>query len=295
MIFAPPRTRGAAIAAAFAGAGIVLGVVLLLRGYSAHVSFAAFLNYTLGVVLLVAGLVLGYWAYAAATLRYQLSGGALSIRWGFVEHVIPLSAVERIVLGRHLPAPAASGFRLPGVAVGEAYISKVGRATLYLRYRGPEDILYLVMPSGAVGLSLTEVQPFVRALQQAQRESASHPVAGGIRRGALARLGFFADRRAVLLSAVALLLTWLSAAVVYSRYQRRATSVTLHFPSTEAAHLGSRSSLLQIPEAAMAWFVVAVVLAVLLFSRARVASYLLLAGAAFSGALFLIAAIGATG
>jgi hypothetical protein len=96
VIFAPPRTRGAAIAAAFAAAGIVLGVVLLLRGYSTHVSFAAFLNYTLGAVLLVAALVLGYWAYAAATLRYELSSGALSIRWGFVEHVIPLSAVERI-------------------------------------------------------------------------------------------------------------------------------------------------------------------------------------------------------
>jgi hypothetical protein len=43
------------------------------------------------------------------------------------------------------------------------------------------------------------------------------------------------------------------------------------------------------------WFVASAVLAVVLFARGRLASYLVLTGSVVAGALFIVAAIGATG
>jgi len=69
----------------------------------------------------------------------------------------------------------------------------------------------------------------------------------------------------------------------------------VHFPATEIAHLAPRDRLLQIPEGALALLGFSALAAVLLFNRARIVSYLVLGGAAVSGALLLVAAIGATG
>lgn len=294
MIFAPPRTRGAALALALATLAALLGAALIVRGAGLRVSFGQFLSYSAGAALLLGALPLAYWGYAAATLRYELRGDALVIRWGLVEHIVPLAAIERVVLGRHLPMPSVRGLRLPGVAVGLAHVSRVGAATVYLRYRGPENLVYLIAADGAVGLSLVEAQPFVRALQHAQGETA-RPAAAGLRRSGLTRLGLLSDRRARLLGGAALLLAWLSAAVVYARYQGRPAAIVAHFPSTQAAHLAPRSALLQIPEGALVWAVIAGLLALLLFGRARIAAYLLLAGSAIGSAVFLVAAVAATG
>ncbi len=295
MIFAPPRTRGAAVAGGLAALALALGLLLLLRGYTLHVSFAAILAYTLGAVLLTAAIPLAYWAYASSTLRYELKQGYLSIHWGIVEHIVPLHEIQRVVLGRHLQVPDVSGLRLPGVAVGSAHVAKLGDAAVYLRYRGPEDLLYLVTEHGAIGLAVPDSQPFIRALQHAGSQDAPSTVRAGLRRGWLGSFGFWADRRILWLGGAGLLLVWLSAVVVYARFQGLPKALTLHFPSTEIAHLGPRDRLLQIPESAIGLFALAAVVAILLFNRARIASYLVLGGAAVSGALLLVAAIGATG
>lgn len=294
VIFPPPRVRGTAIAGIVAAAGLLLAVVLLWRAAGMQVSFAAFLEYTAGAVLLVAGLLLAYWSWAAATLRYELRAGVLSIHWGMVERRIALQEIERVVLGRNLPVPQVSGFRLPGVAVGRAYVQRAGMVAVYLRYLGPQNLLYLVTGDGSVGLSLVDVQPFVRALQQAQAE-ASGREPSRLRRGWLLSLGFWSDPRALALAGAGLVLAWLSAGIVYMRFQGRPAALIVHFPATETAHLASRSELLQIPASAVAWFAIAAVLAVVLFNRARLVSYLLLGGSAIAGMVFVIAALGATG
>lgn len=295
MIFAPPRTRGAAIGILIAIVAIGLGLALLLRGFTLQVSFAGLLSYTLGIVLLAAAMPLAYWGYAAMALRYELGHGAVSIHWGVVEHVVPVRDVQRIVLGRHLAVPVVSGLRLPGVAVGRARVNKLGPATVYARYRGPEDLLYLVTADGAIGLALADPQSFVRALQQVQGDAPARPVRAGLHRGALGSIGVWSDRRIMALGGVALFLAWLAAGIVYARFQGRPAVLTVHFPATEVAHLAPRDRLLQIPESAIALFVVSAALAALLFHRARIISYLVLAGAAVSAALLVVAAIGATG
>jgi hypothetical protein len=169
---------------------------------------------------------------------------------------------------------------------------------VYLRFRSTDEIVYLVTAAGAVGLSVNEPQPFVRALQQAQAEAeaAGTSVASGLRRAGVTRLsGLFADTRARLLAGAGLLLAWLSAVIAYASYQGRPATLTLHFPPTEPAHLAARAELLHIPESAIAWCVVAGLLAALLFGRARTAAYMLLAGSAIGGAIFCVAALGAVG
>jgi hypothetical protein len=71
--------------------------------------------------------------------------------------------------------------------------------------------------------------------------------------------------------------------------------LTVHFPSTEAAHLAARSVLLHIPGSAIAWLALSGVVSLFLLSRFRPAAYLVLAGAATAGAFYLIAAVGAVG
>ena len=296
MIFQPPRSRGAAIALLLAALAAALGIALLVRGLTLHVTFGQLLCYTFAAVLLALAALLGYWGWAGAMLRYELRGGALSIHWGLVEHVVPLASIERVVLGRHLPLPAVDGLRLPGLLIGRAAVSRVGAATVYARGNSPEQMVYLVASAGAVGLSLSDAQPFVRALQQAQAEQDSTAVAPGLRRDGVARFGgLLADARARLLTGAALPLAWLSAAVVYARYQGRPAALTLHFPPTEPAHLASRAELLHIPESAIAWCAAALLLALFLVGRARPAAFMLLTGAVIGGAIFLIAALGAVG
>jgi hypothetical protein len=295
VIFAPPRTRGAAVLGALAVAAAVFGAALLVRGLGLRVSFSQFLSYTFAATLLAAAVPLGYWFYAVSSLHYELRGGSLIVHWGLAERVIPVGSIQRVVLGRNLPLPTVTGLRLPGVAVGRAHVSRVGAASVYLRYRRAEDLIYLFTEDGAVGLSVGEAQPFVRALQQAQAEAVARPVRGELRRGALLRLGLPAERRALICAGAGAFLAWLSAAVVYARFQGRPPAVTLHFPPTEAAHLAPRGDLLHIPESAVVWCAVATILALLVFNRSRIAAYMLLAASAMSGAIFLVAAIGAVG
>ncbi|HZU77288.1 MAG TPA: PH domain-containing protein, partial [Dehalococcoidia bacterium] len=171
MIFAPPRTRAPWILAAVAGVAFALGAGLLARGATQAVSFAALLAYSAGAVLVVASLPLAYWAYAAATLRYELRRDTLLVRWGVVEHVLPVRAIERAVLGRHLPLPEVSGLRLPGLLIGTTYVSRVGRASVYLRTQAPQSVVYLITSAGAVGLALDDPQSFVQALARAERDA----------------------------------------------------------------------------------------------------------------------------
>jgi hypothetical protein len=282
------------ILAALAAGAVLIAMALAVRGAGLHVSFGQFLCYTLAVLLLAGAAPLAYWAYAAATLRYELWNGALLVRWGLTTRVVPLGSLERVVLGRHLAVPEVEGLRLPGLAVGRARVNRVGPAAVYLRYRGPEDLLYLVTPDEAIGISLLDVQPFVRALQQAQVEGAEAAEAAGLRRSGAARFGLLADRAARLLGGVALLFAWLSAAVVYARFQGKPAAIIVHFPPTEVAHLAPRSALLQIPQSAIAWCIAALLLAFLAFGRARFAAYMLLAGSVLGSAICFVAAVAAT-
>lgn len=284
MIFTPPRSRGPLLLGLIAIAALAFGVALVARGLLLPVSFGAYFALSVGGLLIAAGLPLAYWAYAAATLRYELRRDGLALRWGLVERIVPPASIERIVLGRHLPAPSVVGLRLPGLAAGRAQVKGVGDTAIYARYRAPADLLYLVTADGAFGLALDDPRPFVDALQRA-------PAAVPAARRPLWTLGLLTDPRALWIGLAALAPAWLSGLVVYSRYQRTGAGITVHFPPTEAAHLASRATLLQIPEGAFAWLAVAAVAAVALHQRARLASYLLLSGAVVAGLFFLAGAV----
>ena len=291
MIFAPPRTRGPLLLAIAALVAAAFAVGLILRGLELPVSFGAYFALTLGVALGAGGVLLGYWAWAAATLRYELHGSDLIVRWGLTETVLPAAAVERVVLGRSLPLPAVAGVRAPGLIAGRGRVRGVGTAAIFARFRQPADLLYLVTPEAAIGLALAEQRPFISALQGAAREGAAFSTAVSVRRGAFGALSILGDRRALWLVAASLLPAWLSGLVVFSRYRRLAEAVTAHFPPTEAPHLVARATLVHIPEHALDWFAVALVAAAALHQRARLASYLVLAGSALAGVLFLVGAI----
>jgi len=290
VIFAPPRTRGPYFLGAVALAAGALGLALIVRGLTLPISFGAYIALSLGVLLLGAAVPLAYWAWAAFALRYELRGGTLIVRWGLAEERIPAAAIERIVLGRHLPLPAVRGLRLPGLAVGSARVRGIGTAALFARFTAPTDLLYVVTERGAIGLALAEQRPFVSALQAAAREGA--PSAVPTARYDLAPLlGFLGDRWARALAGTALALVWMTGLIIYSRFQRLSPAITVHFPPTETAHLAPRADLVHIPAQALAWLVATLIVAVLLRRRAPRASYLVLTSAVVAGALFLVGAI----
>ncbi len=243
----PPRGTPivvALLAAAFCGG---LGLGLAARGLSTGPSLAGYLSYAVACVLGLFCFGALYLAYAAAALRYIVDRNGLAIQWGTMRVLVPMSDIERIVLGRSLGAPRVRGLNLPGLHVGRGEVRRLGEVCFFSTHRTPDDLLYVVTPDATYGLTVREPARFALEVQRAQEVGPEVQLRHAPVRGFVAALPFWLDRWAQGLMLAAAVAAVLVGIVVYARFNSLPATITVRFPEGSVVRVGSRSAVLAIP------------------------------------------------
>lgn len=293
-VFRPPRGAGAAIGASISGFALVLGLISLIHGVLSPVSFAAFGSEVFGAVLLAAGTLIAYWAFALYNLRYVVEDDALIIVWGLTRQIVPVEQIMRIVLGKKYGEPKLSGIHWPGYCVGRGHIARIGDVIYYSAHRTPADLVYVSTPRLTYGLSLGDARGLARTIQAAQDAGGNREEIPSVAHTALSLQSLWLDRPAIWLAGAALLAFLVAAGYIYSRYQALPVSLSLPYPPTNGVQrVGQRSELMRLPLTALIWLLLGCGLAAWAHSRLRAIAYTLLAGTLFAECLYAIAALAA--
>jgi hypothetical protein len=287
----PARSTGMAVGAGLSAIALVLSVALLVRSAGWPISFPQFLAYVgAGVLALVAALF-AFWTYACASMRYKLDRGGLTIHWGPLRHFVSIDRIESLSAGRGEHRPRISGLGWWGYHVGRGYVEGFGRVLFFSTHRSPEDLVYVRTPDATYGLSPRDPGRFMAEAKRFQ--SAGKPVrASGVERHPLAAHPLWSDGVAqalALAAAVTNLALW---GYLFAVYPDLNSEIAIEFPPLgDIATLHARSEIFKIPATATAILAMNL-LAGLAFQRTeRAATYLLLSGAIFFQAVFVVAAV----
>ncbi|MBI2907405.1 MAG: hypothetical protein HYX92_07115 [Chloroflexi bacterium] len=174
MEFRPHRLLGVSV-----GSGIVLGL-LTAAAYSVYqlrdipISFSAF-GFALAALALMslAGLF-AYWTFGCWSLSYRIDRNCLTISWTSQRQVIPLSLINGLALGKDIDRPRGGGVHWPGYHVGSGRVVGIGKALFYSAHRTPKDLVYVLTPELAYGISVPDPGHFARELELRQRLGATH-------------------------------------------------------------------------------------------------------------------------
>src|SRR5215203_1913470 len=243
-VFAPPSRQGAVIPGVAAGVALIVALALAMRAISVGISFAAFLMVLVALVLLAAGAVAAYCAWACLRLLYTLDRGVLTIRWGLERHLVPVSCFERVVRGRATTRLAVDGLAWPGCYVGTAAAPRIGPVRVLSLHRRPAEVLFLLGPDAAYAVSTADSSGFVRALQTEMAQPAALPAPRVETEGFLRALSW-RDRPVQLALAAGVVLALLATGIIFSRYAGFPDRIAMTFPAD--GHIGARTSLLGIP------------------------------------------------
>lgn len=124
-------------------AGIISAIIILLTIISIQalvisnfvdqrVGPGQYLTAVLFLLTLPLLLLWAYWFHQLLTLSYQLDRDSLTVRCGWLERVVPLSVVDRCLLGQQVSADATfHGVSWPGFMHGHLHLREIGRVQTY--------------------------------------------------------------------------------------------------------------------------------------------------------------------
>ena len=276
MQFHPQRTTGTALGALAATWGVVFAALLVLRGLTQPISLSTLFCYLVAAVFLGAALLIGYWTYACAGLRYDVDRNGLAIHWGLVRQVIPLDSVKRMARGELIPLSHVRGVNWPGHHVGRAEIREVGETLFYSTHRRLADIVYVVTPSLTYAVSPSNPQQFIKEVEAAQKQGPTLPLRQAPRRLPLLDQPFWLDRWAQGLALAAVLICAATVGVIFRNYAGLPENMALSFPPLDVERIAPKHDLLSLPATAFAILVVSLVAGFAVRAWERVASYMLL-------------------
>ncbi len=287
-VFYPASRRGALYPGLAGGIAVLLAAALLVQFALTGISLAGFFMLLTALVLLAAGAIGLYWAWACLTLFYQLDRGILTIQWGLLRHEVPIALLERAVRGRAGTRIHVDGLDWPGCHIGHAELPRLGRVRFLSLHRDPAELLYLAGPSAAYAVSVADSAGFIRALQNQMGGTPAfesprvemHPVL---------RVLTWQDGPAQSALGAAALLAMLATGIVFGRYAGLADQVVLNFP--DEGQIGDRTALFGIPVLAWLLLIGNGVAGVRLSITRRTAAFTLLYGLTFLEGLLVIAAV----
>jgi hypothetical protein len=286
------------------GLGVILALLLLDIGLVVLALMAPITPLTVIRALLIAfnlvmmGLIL-YSLLALNSASYRLEPSALSIHWGPVVRVIPLSQVEGVLRGMDLgEVTQFRGLHWPGFWTGRGRMEKVGAVEFFST--GPLE-RQLVIKTAAGGYAISPQNPdrFVDRLASelgAGTGEEIEPLQGGPR---VQRWGLLSDRLAHWLIAAGGLLNLAIVVLLTARLGSLPYRVPFRFgPSGDVLLVGSPRQLLVVAGVGTALWAVDGALGVALYERRgeRMAAYLLWGGALvlqvlLAGALWSLAGL----
>jgi hypothetical protein len=293
MEFRPPRALGSLVGAALSIWCFVLAAALVVRGLNSDVSLSVVALYALAMLFTGMGVLFAYWTYSLGTLRYALDRNTLTITWGDIRQVVPISQIERLVPGRELPNPHIAGVSWLGHHVGQSHIEGgVGETLFYSTHRSPDDLLYVVTPTQSYAISVEDEVAFAEAVQNQQRLGSLVAAPQAPERLYLAAQPFWEDRNALILSMAAFATFFAMFAYVFQQYPGLPNSIALSFPELNGVtRVGSKDELLKLPAAGVALLLMNLAIGFVAHSWERMVGYVLLVATVCAQAMLLAGAI----
>ena len=293
MEFKPPRAIGSLVGGGLAAWCFAITLALVVRGLTQDVSLGVISLYVVATVFFLLGLLFAYWTYSLSTLRYVLDRNALTIVWGDIRQLVPMSQIERLVPGRELTNPQVAGVSWMGHHVGRARVEGgIGDTLFYSTHRSPNDLLYVVTADQSYAVSVEDEVLFAEAVQAQQRLGSLVAVPQTPDRLYLAAQPFWEDRIAQTLALAAAAVFFAMFAYVYQQYPGLSQSIELSFPQLDGVtRVGSKSELLKLPMTGVALLAINLAVGFIAHSWERMVGYVLLLAAIGVEAILLAAAI----
>ena len=293
MDFRPSRTVGSLFGGGLAAWCFVVALVLVVRGLTQDISLGVISLYIAASVFFFIGLLFAYWTYSLGTLRYTLDRNALTITWGDIRQMVPMSQIERLVPGRELQNPHVAGVSWLGHHIGRAQVEGgIGDTLFYSTHRSPADLLYVVTANQSYAVSIDDEVAFAEAVQAQQRLGSLVAVPQTPDRLYLAAQPFWEDRIAQALAVAAFATFFAMFAYVYQQYPGLPQSIALSFPQLSGVtRVASKDELLKLPMTGVGLLLINVVLGFVAHSWERMVGYVLLLAAIGAEGILLAAAI----
>ena len=293
MEFRPPRTVGTLFGGAVAAWCFILTAALAVRGATQPVALGVIPLYIVASVFFFIGVLFAYWTYSLGTMRYVLDRNMLTVTWGDIRQLVPMSQIERLVPGRELPAPHVAGVSWLGHHVGRAEVEGgIGDTLFYSTHRSADDLLYVVTAHGAYALSVEDEVAFAEAVQAQQRLGSLVAVPQAPDRLYLAAQPFWEDRTAQVLAFAAFATFFAMFAYIYRQYPNLPASIPLSFPQLSGVtRIGSKSDLLKLPAVGIVLLLANLALGFVAHSWERMVGYVLLLATIGAEGILLAAAI----
>jgi hypothetical protein len=291
-IFRPSTSVGTTFGYAVVLVCAAFGAGLLYKGFSMEVGPRQIGPFIAGAGFLALSTLFIYWTWSLSALTYLIDRNALTIRWGALRQVIPLTNIERLIAHVDEDSPSVAGVNWMGHHVGKAEVANLGNVLFYSAHRAPSEILYVQTPTETYGLSVPDHVVFAEALQAQQARGPAVQQRQAVHRWGLAAQSFWQDPWAQLL-AVALIASFIAVlAYVLQLYPGLGQSVALRFPSlVGVVRVTDKSALLDIPRSAAGFLAANLILAILLHSWERMVAYVLLLAGISIQIMLLVAAI----
>ncbi len=293
MDFRPPRAVGSLVGFGLAAWCFAVAIALVVRGLTQDIGLGVISLYIVASVFFFIGLLFAYWTYSLGTLRYTLDRNALTITWGDIRQMVPMSQIERLVPGRELGNPHIAGVSWLGHHIGHARIEGgIGDTLFYSTHRSPADLLYVVTANQSYALSVDDEVAFAEAVQAQQRLGSLVAVPQTPDRLYLAAQPFWEDRTAQALAFAAFATFFAMFAYIYQQYPGLPQSIALSFPQLHGVtRVGSKDELLKLPMTGVGLLLVNLVLGFVAHSWERMVGYVLLLAAVGAEGILLAAAI----
>lgn len=293
-IVRPPRALGVITGGALSAWAFVLAAAAVYAAYGGPAEFRTFLAWVVAAVLLLVGCLFAYWAWALATLRYEIGREALVIHWGLRRIVVPLGNITRLVPGRTVYDAHVSGINWWGCHIGHADVTRVGYTLFYSTHSSLDELLFVLTDGEAFGLTVLDQAAFAEDIQAnaalgAATEPQRRSLAGGI-----AAFPIWRDNTAKTVAFVSLVCAGLAAGYVFAAYPGLPSVVRLNYPALdEIVRIGEKSELLRIAYVAAGIAAANLVLGVLFHSRVRAAGVWMFASSGLLQLVLLAAGIAA--
>jgi hypothetical protein len=291
-VFRPSSSFGTLWGSGITLACLGVGLGLIYKALQMDVRFAQLFPFIGGAFALGLGAIYGYWTWGCSSISYIVDRNALSIRWGGVRQIVPLSNIERLIPGSAEESPSIAGVNWPGHHIGVASAEELGEVLFYSGHRGPEEVLYVQTADGTYGISVPDHVAFAQAVQTNQARGPMFEQRQAVHRWGIAAQTFWMDPHARLMGLALVIAFFAVLGYVLEIYPGLAQQVPLRFPSLGGiVRVSDKSDLLDIPRSAVGFLAINLVLAVLLHTWERMVSYVLLLSGIAIQVMLLIAAV----
>ncbi|HLF78338.1 MAG TPA: PH domain-containing protein [Dehalococcoidia bacterium] len=291
-VFRPSSATGTMWGGGITLVCLAIGAGLIYKALQMDVRFEQLFPFVGGAFFLGLAAIYGYWTWGCNSLSYIVDRNALSIRWGGVRQIVPLSNIERLIPGSDGESPHIAGVNWPGHHVGLASAEELGEVLFYSGHRSPEEVLYVLTPDGTYGISVPDPVAFALAVQTNQSRGPMFEQRQAVHRWGVAAQTFWLDPQARLLGLVLIATFFAVLGYVLQIYPGLAQQVPLRFPSLGGiVRVSDKSELLDIPRSAGGFLAINLLLAILLHTWERMVAYVLLLSGMAIQVMLLVAAV----